>query len=73
MSEFDHEDKSTIEPLQVNAGAVRDITDSSISPFNSLDKGGQSGMELEPDVGDEVLPCVDVRDAQPPKVTYHHG
>ncbi|KAF8499982.1 Lipin/Ned1/Smp2-domain-containing protein [Gautieria morchelliformis] len=39
---------------------------------NSLGTRGQDGLEFEADVGDNKLPRVDVLEAQPPKVTYHH-
>jgi hypothetical protein len=33
----------------------------------------QAGVQYEADAGDDLLPRVSAQEAQPPKITYHHG
>lgn len=50
-----------------------DPAESSHRQTNGLGNHIQAGMKHEADTGDDLLPRVDVQDAQPPKVMYHHG
>ena len=72
MSELNHEDNPIADSLQVNAATTGDLTESSLPYMSSLSKD-QGGIGFEADAGDDVLSHVDAREAQPPKVTYHHG
>lgn len=72
-SELDQEDKPSTASLQANETTVGDPTQSSPSQVDSLSRGGQGRMEFEADAGDDLLPRVNTQEAQPPKVTYHHG
>jgi hypothetical protein len=73
VSAVEEDERTKFDSLKTKATSVRHLAASSLPSVNGISKRGQDGVDFHEGAGDDVLPHVDEREAQPPEVTYRHG